>query len=31
MWNLWDSEQILFLRVVKFVWRSEERVQAGLS
>lgn len=29
--NLWDSERILFLRVVKFVRRSEERVQAGLS
>lgn len=24
VWNLWDSEGILFLRVVKFVWRSEK-------
>lgn len=24
VWNLWDSEGILFLQVVKFVWRSEK-------
>lgn len=31
VWNLWDSERIIFLRVVQFVWCSEERVRAGLS